>query len=102
MPFTSSSSGQVPHDLVLSTICGLFMANGGLTGMRKYFDEIKEEDLRSFIFYNANSDDERDNLKLQEPHATLDMEDEDNKIEYSLEELGMSSEETANRFRRKC
>ncbi|GIX91425.1 hypothetical protein CDAR_477331 [Caerostris darwini] len=124
-----------------------FMANGSLTGMRKYFDEIKKEDLRSFIFYNAKSDDEGiliptfedvfeivtkfdlynfiafnmgdteleylydncypseeivgDNLKSQESHATLDME-EDNKIEYSLEELGISSEETVNRVQMKC
>ncbi|GIY74507.1 hypothetical protein CEXT_232411 [Caerostris extrusa] len=33
-----------------------FMANGGLIGMRKYFDEIKKEDLRSFIYRHANSE----------------------------------------------
>ncbi|GIY78737.1 hypothetical protein CEXT_119711 [Caerostris extrusa] len=31
-----------------------FMANGGLTGMRKYFDEIEEEDLRSFVSSHVN------------------------------------------------
>ncbi|GIY79428.1 hypothetical protein CEXT_739001 [Caerostris extrusa] len=35
-----------------------FMANGGLIGMRKYFDEIKKEDLRSFISRHANSENE--------------------------------------------
>ncbi|GIY68017.1 hypothetical protein CDAR_618981 [Caerostris darwini] len=33
-----------------------FMANGGLIGMRKYFDEIKKEDLRSFVSRHANSE----------------------------------------------
>ncbi|GIY11054.1 hypothetical protein CEXT_200391 [Caerostris extrusa] len=32
------------------------MANGGLTGMRKYFEEIKKEDLRSFVSRHANSE----------------------------------------------
>ncbi|GIY11053.1 hypothetical protein CEXT_200381 [Caerostris extrusa] len=33
-----------------------FEANGSLNGMLKYLDEIKEEDLRSFISRNANSE----------------------------------------------
>ncbi|GIZ01869.1 hypothetical protein CEXT_171301 [Caerostris extrusa] len=33
-----------------------FTANGGLTGMRKYLDEIKKEDLRSFVSRHANSE----------------------------------------------
>ncbi|GIY98515.1 hypothetical protein CEXT_301101 [Caerostris extrusa] len=33
-----------------------FMANGGLIEMRKYLDEIKREDLRSFIARHANSE----------------------------------------------
>ncbi|GIY67786.1 hypothetical protein CDAR_230011 [Caerostris darwini] len=33
-----------------------FKANGGLVGMRKYFDDIKNEDLRSFIGRHANSE----------------------------------------------
>ncbi|GIY81198.1 hypothetical protein CDAR_435111 [Caerostris darwini] len=33
-----------------------FMANGGLIGMRKYFDEIAEEDFRSFIGRHVNSE----------------------------------------------
>ncbi|GIX73805.1 hypothetical protein CDAR_106791 [Caerostris darwini] len=33
-----------------------FMANGGLTGMRKYFDEIQNEDLRLFTGRHANSE----------------------------------------------
>ncbi|GIY78741.1 hypothetical protein CEXT_119731 [Caerostris extrusa] len=32
------------------------MANGGLRG--KYFDEIEKEDLRSFAFHHANSENE--------------------------------------------
>ncbi|GIZ01867.1 hypothetical protein CEXT_171281 [Caerostris extrusa] len=127
-----------------------FMANGGLTGMRKYFDEIEEEDLRSFIYRHANSDDEGiliptfehvfeivtefdvyyfinfnmgdtaleylydncypseeiqtvgDNLKLPESPVTLDMEDEGNRKEYSLEERGISSEKTVSRVQMKC
>ncbi|GIY31572.1 hypothetical protein CDAR_595971, partial [Caerostris darwini] len=33
-----------------------FEANGSLIGMQRYLDEIKEEDLRSFIVSNANSE----------------------------------------------
>ncbi|GIX73800.1 hypothetical protein CDAR_106771 [Caerostris darwini] len=33
-----------------------FKANGGLIGMRKYFDEIHNEDLRLFIYRHANSE----------------------------------------------
>ncbi|GIY79423.1 LIM domain kinase 1 [Caerostris extrusa] len=116
-----------------------FMANGGLVGMRKYFDEIKE-DLRSFVSRHANSEnggiliptfedvfkivtefdeydfmefgigdseleyvydyhpfDEiliiRDTLKLPESPVTLNIEDENYKIEYLLHELGNSSVE---------
>ncbi|GIY16547.1 hypothetical protein CDAR_598661 [Caerostris darwini] len=32
------------------------MANGGLIGMRKYFDEIQNENLRLFIYRHANSE----------------------------------------------
>ncbi|GIY68019.1 hypothetical protein CDAR_618991 [Caerostris darwini] len=32
-----------------------FKANGGLIGMRKYFDQIKHEDMRYFIYRHANS-----------------------------------------------
>ncbi|GIY15192.1 hypothetical protein CDAR_199331 [Caerostris darwini] len=35
-----------------------FKANGGLSRMRKYFDEAAEEDLRSFICRHANSEEE--------------------------------------------
>ncbi|GIY03830.1 hypothetical protein CEXT_806751 [Caerostris extrusa] len=35
-----------------------FKANGGFIGMRKYFDQIKNEDLRSFIGRHTNSEEE--------------------------------------------
>ncbi|GIY98516.1 hypothetical protein CEXT_301111 [Caerostris extrusa] len=122
-----------------------FMANGGLIGMRKYFDEIKKVDLRSFVSRHANSEiptfedvfkivrefdeydfmdfdigdselqyvydyyypfDEiliiRDNLKLPESPVTLHMEDENNKIEHLLLELGISTVEAVNRIQTKC
>ncbi|GIZ01868.1 hypothetical protein CEXT_171291 [Caerostris extrusa] len=127
-----------------------FMANGGLTGMRKYFDETDEEDLRSFICRPANSEEEgiliptfedvfeivtefdefdaanfkigdnvlkylyanyysfeeiqtvRDNLKLLESSLPLNIEDENNTIEFLLEELGISSEKTVSRVQTKC
>ncbi|GIY04884.1 hypothetical protein CDAR_183741 [Caerostris darwini] len=127
-----------------------FMANGGLTGMRMYFDEIKKEDLRSFISRHANSQNEgilipafedvfeivaefeeynvvnfymedselqylydncypfidmqivNENLKLPKTSVTLNIEDENYKIEYVLEKLRISSERAVNRVQTKC
>ncbi|GIY67784.1 hypothetical protein CDAR_230001 [Caerostris darwini] len=33
-----------------------FKANGGLIGMRKYFDQIKHEDMRHFIYRHAKTE----------------------------------------------
>ncbi|GIX88837.1 hypothetical protein CEXT_172921 [Caerostris extrusa] len=127
-----------------------FIANGGLTGMRKYFDETEEEDLRSVFCRQANSEEEdiliptfedvfeivtkfdefdvanfkigdnvleylytnyypfeeiqtvRDNLKLSESSLPLNVEDENNTIEFLLEEFDISSEKTVNRIQTKC
>ncbi|GIY79426.1 hypothetical protein CEXT_738991 [Caerostris extrusa] len=127
-----------------------FIANGGLAGMRKYFDETEEEDFRSVICRQANSEEEdiliptfedvfeivtefdefdvanfkigdnalkylcanyypfeeiqtvRDNLKLSESSLPLNIEDENNTIEFLLEEFDISSEKTVNRIQTKC
>ncbi|GIX91430.1 hypothetical protein CDAR_477351 [Caerostris darwini] len=118
--------------------------------MRKYFDEIKKEDLRSFVSRHANSEnggiliptfedvfkivtefdeydftdfgigdseleyvydyyhpfDEiliiRDTRKLPESPVTLNIAEENNKIEYLLSELGISSVQEVNRAQTKC
>ncbi|GIY36473.1 hypothetical protein CDAR_223051 [Caerostris darwini] len=127
-----------------------FMENGGLIGMRKYFDDTEEEDLRSVICRHSNSEEEgiliptfedvfeivtefdefdvanfkigdnaleylytnyspfeevqtaRDNLKLSESSLPLNIEGENDTIEFLLEEFDISSEKTATRIQTKC
>ncbi|GIY04882.1 hypothetical protein CDAR_183731 [Caerostris darwini] len=75
------------HVVFKKQYADFFMANGGLIGMRKYFDEIKREDLRSFIARHANAEiptfeDVFEIVKEFDKYDFMDFDIGDSELEY--------------------